>query len=337
MKKYVKYSRYINVAFVLFVILVVLLSLFFGNYQTQADTTDTVKRASERSACNFLILGKDNAAGLCDVVILGSANADSGDVNLMQIPRDTYLKYTDSSYKKLNGAYNSLGSAYAVSQILSEALGVEIDYYIAFDLETVSKMVDIVKGIEVNVPCDMDYDDPAQNLSIHLKAGKQILDGKSAVEFLRYRSGYITGDIGRLDAQKLFLNAFAQKMKNTKDPITLYNIYKLISSNAETNIKEQDLISMGLKYNPSQNKTISYMTAPGEAVQSEISGAWYYILSRPAMTKLLDDVFNGRGNFDKNNKFVDNDVKSFYDIYNKFCDIRIYTADEIEKNGININ
>ena len=308
MKKYVKYSRYINVAFVILVILVVLLSLFFGNYQSQADTTDTVKRASERSVCNFLILGKDNAAGLCDVVILGSANADSGDVNLMQIPRDTYLNYTDSSYKKLNGAYNSLGSASAVSQILSEALGVEIDYYIAFDLETVSKMVDIVQGIEIDVPCDMDYDDPAQNLSIHLKAGKQTLDGKSAVEFLRYRSGYITGDIGRLDAQKLFLNAFVQKMKNTKDPIRLYNIYKLISSNAETNIKEQDLISMGLKYNPSQNKKISYMTAPGEAVQSEISGAWYYILSRQSMTEILKDRFNGQGIFDKSYKFVDNNV-----------------------------
>ena len=83
--------------------------------------------------------------------------------------------------------------------------------------------------------------------------------------------------------------------------------------------------------------TVSYVTSPGEAIQSEESGAWYYILSKSSMTEILRSRFYGVENFDEQTKFVDKDKKSFYDIYNKNCEVRIYTADDIENNKININ
>lgn len=335
MKK--RLSNFLCALLVVVIMLSLVLTLFFTKPSEDEAITDTLKQTKEDSIYNFLLLGRDKAAGLCDVVILGTVNTDNGNISFMQIPRDTYFNCSEATYKKINGAYNSLGSASRVSNALSNALGIKIDYYLCLGLDTVEKMVDAVKGIEVNVPIDMDYNDPDQNLTINLKAGKQALNGKSAVQFLRYRAGYITGDLGRVDAQKLFLNAFATKVAEIGNPFALYNVFKLVCENSETNIKVNDLISIAFKCVKAGNGKVFYMTAPGEAIQSEKSGAWYYILSSSSMNDVLESRFERKENFDKDNKFVDKSNKSFYDIYNKNCEIKIYTADDIENNKININ
>ena len=86
-----------------------------------------------------------------------------------------------------------------------------------------------------------------------------------------------------------------------------------------------------------KDMTVSYMTAPGEAIQSDKSGAWYYILSSLAMNELVLTRFGAKKDFDVDNKFVDKQVKSFYDIYKKRCECKIYSAYEIDNNQININ
>lgn len=328
---------YLCAFIVVAIMLGVILALFVVKPQKEEPITDTLKSKNEYSIYNVLFLGRDNAAGLCDVIILGTVNTDNGNIIFMQIPRDTYFNYTEASYKKLNGAYNSLGSASAVANNLGKALGIDIDFYLCLGLDAIENMVDAVGGVEINVPFDMSYSDLAQNLQISLKAGNQTLGGKQAVEFIRYRFGYVTGDLGRMDAQKLFLNAFAKKVVEMANPFALYNVFKLICDNGETNVTGNDFISIGLKCMKAKTGKVSYMTAPGEAIQSESSGAWYYILSAPSMNELLSSTFDGKESFDKECKFVDKSNKSFYDIYNKNCEIKIYTADDIENNKININ
>ena len=337
MKK--KLSNFLCVLTVVAILLSLVIVLFASKQSVEEGEaiTDTINITSDDSIYNFLLLGRDTAAGLCDVVILGTVNTNNGNISFMQIPRDTYFNCSESSYKKINGAYNSLGSAAMVSSSLSSALGTKIDYYVCLSLDAIEKMVDAVNGIEIDVPMNMNYTDSEQNLTINLKAGKQTLDGKNAVKFLRDRSGYITGDLGRIDAQKLFLNAFAKRIADISNPFALYNVFKVICENSETNIKVNDLISIAFKCIQAKSGRVSYLTAPGEAIQSEKSGAWFYILSYPSMSELLKSRFDSKDVFDKNNKFVDKNAKAFLDIYNKTCDIKIYTADDIEKNKININ
>ena len=301
--------------------------------------TDASKKAQTQQVYNFLILGRDDAASLTDVIILVSLNTESGDATFMQIPRDTYFSYTDSSYKKINGAAKMLGTE-GFANMLSKELGIGIDYYLSIGLSGFAKVIDALGGIEMNVPFDMDYDDPSQNLSIHLKKGNQVLNGERAIAYLRYRSGYVTGDIGRVNAQKIFLDAFGKKVREVKNPITVYRLIKLLLECSETNISEKTLVSLSGASSKASGGKASYLTAPGEAVQSDVSGAWYYVLSRPAVSSVLEELFgleNAEKYFDKDNKFVDKNVKSFYDIYDKYCEIKIYSADEIENNMININ
>ena len=121
------------------ILLMIFLVAWLYDYGTaEPQVTDAIKSAPYKNTYNFLVLGKDNVARLCDVMILISMNTDTGDVNIMQIPRDTYFNYTDKSYKKINGAANALGNEGFVSAI-SECMGIEIDNYLAFDLDASTK------------------------------------------------------------------------------------------------------------------------------------------------------------------------------------------------------
>ena len=322
----------------LLIIMASMTGILFVKGMQEKNAADTLRRAGEQTVYNMLLLGRDASAGLCDVMVLVSIDTEHGNVGIMQIPRDTYFNYTSGSYKKINGAPNALGTE-RFSNALADAMGLKIDYYLVLNFDTVIEMVDMVSGVEIDIPRDIIYNDD-ENTSIKFKAGKQTLDGKSALDFLRYRAGYAMGDLGRIDAQKLFINAFIKRMGQQKNPIIFLDLLNVILRKCDTNIREQDVISLGLKCSKKRGGQIVYLTAPGEAVQSAESGAWYYVLSRSATAEALGEYFGTSKNaddFDRNKKFVDNNKKSFYDIYNKHCEYRIYSAREIENNEININ
>ena len=159
---------------------------------------------------NLLVLGKDDSSSLCDVIILVNVNTADKKLTALQIPRDTYINLGEDSYKKINGASKSLGGDIELCEKISESMGIDIDGYVSFDGDFVREIVDVLGGVELYVPIDMDYEDPYQNLSIHLKKGKQTLNGDQAISFVRYRKGYLRADIGRIDAQKIFLSALVK-------------------------------------------------------------------------------------------------------------------------------
>ncbi len=343
MKNKVSLFTVISVALVFLFMLALTLALFeIGRPKPSPEenmSRDTIESIGDGDMLNLLFCGRDDGAGLADVIILASVDMRTGDTNVLQIPRDTYFAYTDADYKKINGAPHALGSTESFARKLSEALGTEIDHYLSLDLSTVSDIVDMISGVEVDIPFDMDYEDPAQELSIHLKAGRQTLDGETALKFVRYRSGYVTGDIGRMDAQKLFLNAFCEKIKKIGNPILFYKMFKLVTSRADTDISQQTMIELALD-GIGKKGSISYVTLPGEAVQSERSGAWYYIISRESAAQLLKSRFGmeqDEKDFDKANKFVDKTQKSFYDIYSSPREYIVYGEDEVKNNLKSIN
>jgi len=177
--------------------------------------TDVIKEQETETRRSYLILGKDKVSGLCDVIMIGSVDPVGDSAILLQIPRDTYAVYSEKGYRKLNGALNTLG-AEGFCEFISKNFGVAIDGYLLFDLEVFKRAVDAIGGVDVDLPFDMDYDDPYQGLSIHLDAGRQHLDGAEAEKFVRYRSGYVRGDLGRLDAQKIFMSALFKKLLETE-------------------------------------------------------------------------------------------------------------------------
>jgi len=140
----------------------------------------------------------------------------------------------------------------------------------------------------------MDYDDNAQNLHIKLKKGYQVLDGKEAEQFIRFRknndgSGYPLGDVQRIEAQQAFIKAaVAQVLK----PSTLLKLPELISLGLESVKTDMSLTQM-LTYlddvKAFNKNNLRLETLPGEG---QYIGPTSYFVHNSAETKnLIDEMF----------------------------------------------
>lgn len=191
---------------------------------------------------NVLLFGLNQ--NLADTIMLASFDYDKKHVDLISIPRDTYIfreEYASSpTYLKLNSVYQATDSPLETAIFVSETLrGMPIHCYIKVDYEGIEKIVDIMGGVPIDVPFDMKYYDPDDKppLRIDIKKGEQVLDGEHAVQYLRYRKGnngkgYKEGDLGRVKAQQEFMkSAFRQMIKTN-----IIKNAKCIFENVESDI-----------------------------------------------------------------------------------------------------
>ena len=279
--------------------------------ETQAEVSDPPR------VTRFLVMGVDRAARLTDSIFLVALNETENNARILQIPRDTYANYTDRDYKKINGALQQLGEV-GVKELLSQALGVKIHYFVTLDLSALSSIVDAIGGVEVDVPQDMTYSDPAQGLEIRLSKGLNRLDGRGAEHFVRYRSGYVNADLGRLDAQKLFLQAFAKKCCSLTATQMLH-VTCLALTRLQTDIGLPEAIRTVSALRSCDTDNIPMATLAGQAVQGT-SGAWYYAVNREgAQMQVKEYLFpeqpTDNTKFDPNGLFDRTENDEFHKIY----------------------
>ncbi len=334
MKANIKRAALMSLAVVLAAIIGILAFCAFKrekNVTYSADVPNETEK-TEDEICNILFLGVDSQAGLCDVMVLVGINFTEGTVTAVQIPRDTYAAYTSADYKKLNGAYTSLGGADKTADFIGDSFGVEIHGYMCINLDTFADIVDAVGGVDINLPCNMYYSDPEQGLYINLKKGYTHLDGNAARQFVRYRSGYANGDLGRIDAQKLFLAAMLEKLVSDFSPALALKISSALDG-VETNMEITDAVSFAARALKLKLDSVRIMTLPGKAAVAEISGASYYVLSRASCEELFKAYFDG-GEFDGERVFLNTDYKSFEKIYAEYVEYSVYSVSDILENGI---
>lgn len=209
----------------------------------------------------FLIAGTDAGGTRTDTIMLGVYESKkNGGITLLSIPRDTLVSVSDETYAsmrkdypqpggkgmKINEIYHYAGSNEGMRLLISEIerkFGVEIDYYAKINFDAFEYIIDGIGGIEFEVDKDLDYEDPYQNLKIHLKAGKQVLDGDKAEQLLRFRSGYARADLERVEVQQRFMKAFIAQALSPKNIIKNFGVYKkALDERVETNIRAFNLV-----------------------------------------------------------------------------------------------
>ena len=320
------------------VLAVCVLALSFSGCALQKTSEATAK--SEGDAVNILVLGTDDAAGNTDVMMLVRCDMCNASLSVMQIPRDTYLK-NDLTAPKVNHIYPALLAAKKsekqalaeTAAILADAFSVPIDFALALRPAALARLVDEIGGVPITLPTELIYDDPQGESSIRLPAGEQVLDGDAAVQFVRHRAGYLEGDLGRIDAQKIFLCAFMEKAKNTLDLSHLLSLLVRPPQGITLLGDKLRLASVAKEfYQNKSNLRALYFSLPGEAVRPEGNGAWYYVLNRKASASLLVQYFglSGEGAFDRATRFC-GPTLNFENIY--FATgypYRVFTADEIQ-------
>jgi LCP family protein required for cell wall assembly len=160
------------------------------------------------------------------------------------IPRDT--KVTIPGHRgasKINAAHVFGGPSLTVKTV-KETFSVPVAYYVitrAQD-EVLAKVVDAVGGVPMYVPVRMRYRDNWQNLSIDLKPGWQVLDGKGTQGFVRWRGR--TGDIGRIQRQQALLKSLANQCAQPKTITKLPQLAQIVTKECQTDIGYRDLIAL---------------------------------------------------------------------------------------------
>ena len=283
--------------------------------EKEGEEKEKNEEISVPSRTNFLLVGKDEIAGLTDTIIAGNLNADTGEISLISIPRDLYttlerdkineLKEFDRyppSYFKLNSLYNYVGGGergikYLKDEV-SDIIGAEIDYYIMIDTAGLRSVVDAIGGIDIEVPETAEgglyYNDPAQDLYINLKSGMQHLNGKQAEGLVRFRKGYASQDIKRMEVQQEFLKVFLKTVLNSE---TLKNNLAGLASDfmkyVETDITLGDIT----KYLPVVSKidpnNVKSTVLPSDHKPIRGSSAYYFEINEEEAKGVIDEYFFG--------------------------------------------
>lgn len=238
-----------------------------------------------------LFMGVNGA--LTDFIMLGQYNPNTREVNLLSIPRDTKVVGTIDG--KINSAYSGVDPMRTVNKV-EDLTGVEIDYYILFKTKVLRDLVDAVGGVTVTVPINMNYDDPYQDLYIHLNKGTYKLNGKQAEQFCRFRknndgSGYPNGDVGRVAAQQSFIKAMVSRCLEPQNLLKIGTLVDIVLENTKTNITmdiASQYIDDAVAFKPDR---IRIETLPGEGGYAE-NGLSYFFMDKEAAKALIDELFN---------------------------------------------
>ena len=195
-----------------------------------------------------LILGRDTGGGgNTDTMLLASYDVTNQKATVMSIPRDTMVNIP-YDVKKINGVYNYYGGGdkgiQALYKEISQLVGFEPDFQVIVEWEAVGEIVDAMGGVWFDVPRDMDYEDPYQDLSIHLDKGYQLLNGEQAMGVVRFRdgvNGYSTGDIGRIETQQAFLKAMVEQLLKLENVPKINRLIEVFQNNVTTDLSLENI------------------------------------------------------------------------------------------------
>lgn len=340
-----------------------------GDDTTDTDTTapsdttepsDSDKYVRDTEMVNFLVAGRDKDAWNTDVMMLVNFNMREGSLAVLQIPRDTYIEI-GKVRGRVNTAMKTMRTAAyradpsltqdeltregmaATVEMLEKSLCVQIDGYAIVNLEGFRNIINVIGGVYMDVPYDMHYEDPNQGLYIHLDEGPQTLNGAEAEMFVRFRADFIQGDIGRVNAQKIFLTALFKQLKSNLSLSTVPALAEQVFKYVTTDVPLADIIIYAKELLGVDMANVSMMTLPGSDARSSTSGAWYYVMHRADTLTLINEYFNVYNKavtdelFDAAHAFTDEDYSVFTDIYfAEASEVDVKTADDIDSSGINI-
>jgi len=241
---------------------------------------------------SILIAGCDKIDANTDTIFIAHINVKEQTVNILNIPRDT-MSNVERKIKKINAAYyvGGKGNIDQLKKEVRDVTGFDVDRYAVINVDVFEEIVDTIGGVTIDVPQNMNYEDPTQGLSIHIKKGEQVLDGKTAIGFVRYRSGYADGDLGRVRAQQLFLKAVAKQVVKAQTIPKFPKLASLVSANTHTDLSVGEMIWLATTCSKfDMEDSIQTYTLPGSA--GYYGGLSYYIVNEEETLKLVNECFN---------------------------------------------
>ena len=248
-----------------------------------------------------LILGRDTGGGgNTDTMMVGCYDVKNGTVDVLSIYRDTMVD-VPGEIPKINSVYNRQGIE-GVQKQIKNLIGYTPDYYFVVELDAVAELVDAIGGVDYEVPYNMDYDDPTQDLHIHYKKGMQHLNGEDAVKVLRWRKNnsgesLSVGDVGRVEVQHSFLRALAKEMVSLGTLTKIGEIVDIVDRNLESNLDYGEMIWFGERALGLKEGSIRFHNLPGDYTGTMWSPTYqnyqsYVFVNSSALRDLINQYMN---------------------------------------------
>lgn len=256
-----------------------------------------------------LLIGYDESEQLTDVLMVINFNPKNNELKLLSMPRDLYIDFTEEPYKtikenvslskisycKLTETYGYFGkdkeALDGLKDVVSEVLGVEIDFMASINISAFREMVDTVGGVEFDVP-DNIWETPCSKTG--LKKGIQLLDGKKAEILVRERKTYKRGDFQRMEVQQQFLTSLMNKVLEIEDWSKVMEIMETIYTYVKTNLTFLDAMEYS-EYIKNINKQQLLRSENRKTIPSygtRIKGKWFQEWKKDEVQEFVNKFLN---------------------------------------------
>ena len=205
-----------------------------------------IDRSSQKEGDDLNDAGVDD--GNTDMILYVHFNNETGEMKMLQIPRDTMVttdrsvsgNYRINNIAKTQAADSNSMNMTALCEQVSNMYQLPIDGYMTIRLEMLVQLVDTFGGIELYVPQEMDYK------GSHLDQGYQTLKGDACEFLLRTRHIYPNGDIGRLNMQRQFYAALFRRLKSIGNIWDVARLTPAVLNYMETSLSASQLASFAV-------------------------------------------------------------------------------------------
>ncbi len=254
---------------------------------------------------NILVMGIDRVLdapagsaasfkGRSDTMLLVRLNPEDGTASILTIPRDTQVEIPTIGLSKINAA-NAHGGADLAATVVSRTFDdVPVDRYVRISTDAFRELVDLVGGVEVNVPERMQYTDQTQKLKIDLQPGLQNLNGVQAEGFARFRYDAM-GDIGRAQRQQVLMKALQKKVANPMMLTQLPQLYGVMQKQIDSDLSLQEMLSLvqfGLQLKPDKLRMV---LLPGRFSSYDEYEESYWLINSTSTQRVMQNYFETGG------------------------------------------
>ena len=231
----------------------------------------------------IMIMGvdeRDDDVGRSDTLMIATIDPKKDQAALLSVPRDTRVKVKGHGYDKINAAY-AYGGHKLTQDTVEKLLGTPMDHYVLINIQAFKRIVDAIGGVDIDVEKRMYYEDPWDDeggLVIDLYPGKQHMDGKTAITYVRYRDE--EGDIGRIARQQKFMKAVMDKVTSPSIIPQLPGVIREVMSSIKTDLSFRELLEFAGTLREAQKNGLKTEMLQGRPLYIEGISYWIPDISK---------------------------------------------------------
>ncbi|MEK4107121.1 LCP family protein [Paenibacillus sp. FSL R10-2791] len=253
-----------------------------GVFNAGVEGTVAPGQSASEKPLTMLILGTDNRpkheSYLTDVIMVAALDPKTKSATIVSLPRDTYVELSGYKKTKINEFYARFKGKEKSSGLLAEDemktmmgkyLDIDVDYTTILDFQGFRDVVDELGGVEVNISENMCYTDTVDGTNINLKKGPAELDGKNALDYVRYRKSNCkpktnaSDDFDRNKRQNEVLNSLVDQMQSLGGVLKIGKVLDAVDSNMKTDIENSQIKDMIATYWKISKENIEFKPVTG--------------------------------------------------------------------------